>query len=484
MKKTGGGKILVGMRGISIFCGLLCFILAGPVYSGDNLLSLEECIQIALANNNRTLIAKEGQNVARAQHEKVMSAYWPRLSIESQMTSQDKAPYFVMGETETNFTVAGPPVPGLSVDATVPEQKIKMGGTENITTDLTASYLLWDGGKRSALKAQAQKNIEIAGYALENETVQLIYEVKLCYYGLILAKTLRALGHKSLERMGATLDITERLYQQSVGGVKKTDYLRNKLVVASLAGAVAELDSNEELAKAALVNAMGLDWQKDITIDFHSIPYLPLKCSISDLIHGAYGLNIDLHSIDAALAVFDEKINAANADYMPMVTLFGNVHHLDSSFNKGVVSSANSQITTGGLNIFIPLFDGFSTDADVSKAKAQLRQLKYKKVVLEQALALQLKDLYLAANRASKQVDIRKEAMRTAEESCLLHEQAYELELVETRDVIESQLAVSSATAEYYRALYDHYNQLAKIEMVLGGHIDKLISEGHDGKSN
>ena len=72
------------------------------------------------------------------------------------------------------------------------------------------------------------------------------------------------IGRDALTRMEVTLELTENLYTKGSGKVKKTDYLRNKTVVEWLRTAVTSLGANEQLARSALTNSMGMDWEAPV----------------------------------------------------------------------------------------------------------------------------------------------------------------------------------------------------------------------------
>lgn len=464
---------------------VLCFLMVvivtyDPMFvaakDSIHIVTLNDCISTALTNNSRTLLAKEAQVVARAQHQQALSKYWPTISFSSTGTIRDEPLYNITESFDMSVPVSSLGFPsGTTVDATVPEQKNKLTGTKNLDMDLTASYILWAGGKRRAVTRQTKINNDIASQGVHREALQLIHDVKKTYYGLALAEQLKTVGHENLDRMRATLLITEAFYKEGMR-VRKTDYLRSKFILEAAEGVVAELDSNVELARTALANLMGLKWNASISIVDKEIPFSPFKMNATTLVNSAYNFNVDMQYLESAIDIYIEKVSEARADYFPTITLFGNLRQTFNSYNKGLVNKHNTSALIGGLNITMPLFDGFRTEAAVTEAMARLRRLKHKKILMKQSLALRLKSLHLAANRTAKQVKTTKSAMLTAKESRELHEKAYTLQMTETRDVIEAQIAESRMAAKHFKALFDHYEVLATIELVLGGHLSNMLS--------
>ncbi|MDZ7582117.1 MAG: hypothetical protein U5R30_16445 [Deltaproteobacteria bacterium] len=86
-------------------------------------------------------------------------------------------------------------------------------------------------------------------------------------------------------RMEATLNLTETMYKEGSGTVKKTDWLDNKVMVDSLRSMVAALEKNELMAQAALANSMGLPWHDSVTPTDREMPFAPFFGQLDDSRH-------------------------------------------------------------------------------------------------------------------------------------------------------------------------------------------------------
>jgi outer membrane protein len=95
---------------------------------------------------------------------------------------------------------------------------------------------------RKGLREQSGGWLEMAKQDSRRTDLELVDSVKRLYYGAVLARQLHRVGNDTLARMEATLSLTETMYQEGSGKVKKTDYLDNKVMVESLRSAVALLE--------------------------------------------------------------------------------------------------------------------------------------------------------------------------------------------------------------------------------------------------
>jgi outer membrane protein TolC len=74
----------------------------------------------------------------------------------------------------------------------------------------------------------------------------------------VLAGTLVETTEDALARLEVTLDLTENLYKRGSGKVKKTDFLKHKMIVESIRSMLADIKGRRESALVALTNTLGL----------------------------------------------------------------------------------------------------------------------------------------------------------------------------------------------------------------------------------
>lgn len=431
--------------------------------------SLEDCLNIALEKNHQRLVSKSAIEIARAQHKQALSAYWPQLKFVSTAIRMVEDPNFIFPAK----TISIPGLGGISV----PEEDIKLMDRDILISSLDIVYPLFTFGRRAAISKQAEIGIETTKEAARRTDLQIIYDVKRIYYSIILAESIRKLGQDTLDRFEVLLELTERLYKTGSGTVKKTDYLRTKVTVSSIMSMLELLKSNEELAKAALVNFMGLDWKVQVELSEKDIPFKPYKADLTKLVADAYQFNPDWAKIQLGLKAMEAKIRKARSGHFPMIALTGNLNHIENSYDAGIVTDRNKNSWTVGISMNLPLFSGFRTINEIKEARARLNKIKHEKILLSEGLALQVKDALIQIRRSQGQVQATKEALDAALENRELNNRAYQHELVETRDVIEAQLLESFINAQHLKSLHDHAVSRAKVDFIIGYEVERTIQE-------
>jgi len=474
MKLSKGSRLTV----FSLFM-LIMFGFGFPLYAEEGgksegsktgilIAGLEECLDIALKNNRHRLVSKFSIEIAEAQHKQALSAYWPQLKIGVSATRLDEDVNFIFPEETSTYAISGiAPVP-INARVTVPEKDIKVMDRDTIVSSLNLIYPVYTGGKRGAIAEQAEIGIKVEKEFARRTDLQVIYDVKRMYYGAVLAKNLQKLGRDTLDRFKITLRLTEHLYKTGSGTVKKTDYLRTKVIVSTIRSMLEMLKSNDKLAKAALVNAMGLDWKTRIEPAEKEIPFKPFGVDLTKLVTNAYQFNPDWASLKLAIKAAEAGIEEAQSGHFPMIALTGSLNHIDNPYDYGIMTDQNRNSWTIGIGLEIPLFTGFRTKNEVREAAARLDKIKQQKVLFHEGLALQVKDAFLQIARAQGQVAATKDSLDAALENRKLNVRAYQNELVETKDVIEAQLMEAFVNGQYVKALNDHAVNRARLNFIVG----------------
>ena len=344
---------------------------------------------------------------------------------------------------------------------------VKMFDRDVTKAAVNLSYPLYTGGKKEAITAMAQKGLEIARHEKRKTELEVVRDVNKYYHSAQFAQHMAQLASDTLARFQALDDLTDRLYQNTSLKVKKTDYLRSKTTTALVRSTVQEANYGSTLVKDALANAMGLPPHTQLSLATETVaPAFDGK--LDQLIADAMAFNPDKQRLELAIEATEHKIADAKSGYLPMVGLEGSVYQVWNGYKDGLFNDANRTGWTIGVGLKWDLFDGGMTKASVSAAQADKVKLEAQRVLLDNGLALQIKDNVMRIQRSRDQVGDSVKAQGFAEENRKLHVRAYQEEMVETKDVIEAQLVESFASASLYRARHDLRAALADLDYQVG----------------
>jgi len=439
-------------------------------------LTLEECIDLALENSRWRTVSKLSVEIAEAQLKQALSIYWPQVDVRSVFAQRDEDPLFIFPEETSSYSINLMMQPVEAV-VTIPEKRAKLMDRTHFFATLDLVYPLYTGGMRPALKRQARAGLEAAKQEVRRTDLQVIYDMKRIYYGAVLARKMVRTGEDALARLEVTLELTENLYKRGSGRVKKTDYLKHKVVVESLRSFVALLRSAEELVRAALVNTMGLPWDTEVEVSEEEIPFVPYPVDLKDLVSGCYRFNPDWARLKAGLDAFEAKVAEARSGHRPKIALIGRLEYIGNRYDAGIVGPGEKRSWIAGIGMELPVFNGFRTRNQVKEARARLEKLKGQEVLLREGLALQVKHVFLQLTRAREQEAAAGGALKAAEDNRRLTVRAYQDDLMEVQDVVTAQLMESFMVAQYQMVRYDHLEARAHLELVVGEEMDRLLRD-------
>jgi outer membrane protein TolC len=321
---------------------------------------------------------------------------------------------------------------------------------------------------RKGYSEQSLGAVSVAKAEARRTDLELTENVIRIYYGAVLARQLHQLGNDTLERMEATLKMTESIYKDGSGTVNKADYLDNKVVTETVRSIVAPLEANEASAEAALAYTIGLSWKSTVIPKDETVPFNPYSGNLDDLVSTAYEFNPDWSEIDAGLKAFEGERATAASGYFPKIGLKGELHKRWNSYGGGLSTSNNKDGWSVDLGVEVPIFDGFLPRERVAEARAKINQLKEKKLLLAEGLGLQLRSMFQDLGASEKVVQATQDADTAAKDDAELTLRGYQTGLVATEKVIRAQLQEALVTAAHDKAVYDHMALQARIDLMVG----------------
>ncbi|MDD2881367.1 MAG: TolC family protein [Rhodoferax sp.] len=482
------------MKYLALICCLSVTASASAVERLDQL-TLEQATKLALQNHRALRVSQASLDMAVAQYQQAMAAFRPHVNLEAgfQRADQDRTFTFAgaiqtpaMDISSALGGVLGPVIAGLPPatqqqfgmafaqgGATIPGQtipmnvEVKMFDRDVTKAAVNLSYPIYTGGKKEAVTAMAQKGVELARQDSRKTELEVVRDVTKYYHGAQFAQQMAQLASDTLARFQVLDELTGQLYQNASLKVKKTDFLRSKTTTALVRSTVQEANYGSTLTRDALANAMGLPPNSQLSLA-PALAAPGFDGQLESLISDAMTFNPDKQRLELAIEVMQHKIADAKSAYLPMVGLDASIYQVWNGYKSGLFNDANRTGWTIGVGLKWSLFDGGLTRANVNEALAGKAKLEAQRGLLDEGLALQIKDDVMRIQRSLTQVDDSAKAQGFAEENRKLNVRAYQEEMVETKDVIEAQLLESFATASLYRAHHDLRDALTDLDFQVG----------------
>lgn len=477
-------------------------LLASSLLAMEHTVSLDEAIEIALKNNAKLKVAQTAIKISDTLYNQAYSANYPTLDLSVNAFRMNKDSSFdfrgeaVIDNTQSiamntalgqaaqadgNANTAGTYA---AIAAATPSQTVipiafdtKVLGRDSVVSKVSSVLPIYTGGKISSYVKQASIGQKIAQEGHKRSRNEVIYDVKRCYYSVVLTKQLKKLSDDTMERMNFIQELTTQLYNGGSLNVKKTDYLRTKLGINIIESLNIEITTNETLAKSALLFSMGLPWNDSVEVTQKEIEVPSMDNSLESLVSNAYTFNPDYQTLKLAINVYDAKIDAAKSDYLPSVGAFASAQNVYNSYEYGIINKDTKNTWTIGVGVEWSLFNGMRTSNQVEQNRLEKLKLEEQELLLKEGLALQIKSEFLKIKSSYKQYEVLTEAVQTAAENRDLNTRAYQEDMVDTKDVIESQLFESYTRAAYYTSMHTYALARAKLDFVIGRAMSEALGK-------
>lgn len=341
----------------------------------------------------------------------------------------------------------------------------KIGNPYASSAYLEIQQLFVDG--RYFLGLKANKTImTIADEQKTRAAIDIKTQVAKSYYAAAAAKASKEIVEKNIAILTQLLDETKALYQN--GFAEELDVDRLQLNLGKLLAAQKENQMQLELSYNVLKYQMGLSPNDKIE----------LKESLNDFTAAEQSeytvegfdpksrVEYRLQDLRAQMRRFDKK--RFGLAYMP--SIFGSFTYGYNTFGRdpNVFQLNWFPYGTAGINVVIPIFDGFKNGAQYQQKKLEEKQLRNSLKDFENAATLEV-------GNTNTQYEIAIEQLKTALQNVALAQKIYNKVQIKfknglssTFELSEAETALSEAQAQFINAQLQVLHAKTDLDKALG----------------
>lgn len=436
-----------------VLCVLFCFteISFAAKVKAPTPLSLGQSIKIGLAQSPRIASARSRVAASEATVGQARSGFYPQVDI-TESYNRTTNPMWAFG-TKLNQEIIS------SADFD-PTRLNDPKAIENFGTTLSATLPVYNRGQTWIGWKQAKLHSQAISYQRDRIRQQVIADIVVRYFGVLLA-------HERLLVVNQALKTAEA-HRKSVGSrfksglVVKSDVLRAEVRIAELEQERLQAQSQEEIARAALDAAMGVEigraFELVTKMRRHSALGDPLKIWISTALKS----RPDLQQMRLQEMMAEQEVKKATAAHLPGIYVSGS-YELDS---EDFTKTANNY-TVGAL-MRVNLFSGFGLQAKVHEAKAGVRQMRAMVEQLELRVKVETRKAFLEAHSAWQRINVAEAAIAQAEEGLRIVRNRYESGLFTIVNLLDAEVALEQARMHYFQSLHDLEIATARLKLAAG----------------
>jgi outer membrane protein len=343
---------------------------------------------------------------------------------------------------------------------------VKFGTKWNNSAGVTLSQILFDGQVFVGLQAR-QTALDLAHKSAEITEQGVRVNVYKIYYQLLIGKW-------QMDQIDANIANQESLLHNSTemfknGFAEQLDVDKGTVQLANLQSEKVRLENTIANGYLGLKVLLGMPAQDSVQLT-DSLSYDMIRdAALNDNYKYADRRDYQLLQINHQLNEFN--IKRYKKEYIPTLKL--NAAYSQNQYvNTFDLAAKNTWYPTAyvGLAVSIPIFDGFSKDANIQQAKIQLRETENSMDGLRISIDNQVKQAQLNFTAALATLDFQKKNMDLAQKVYDQTRKKYEQGLGSNQEITQALTDQRAAQANYFNALYsavvarvDYINAVGKL---------------------
>ncbi len=410
-------------------------------------LSLQDAIATAFKNNKQIQIQEQEIEAARANILGAKAEFLPKLNANAGYTHNGAV-----------LNLGSSLARGAKKDVGV-----LTGYKNDNRIGITIDESLYNGGANVANFKQAQLKLKAQEETLRAQKLDVEFETKRLYYGLLLAYETERITQELVNQAKSHYEDVKNKFGQ--GTSSRFDLLQSKVQVSKLTPELVRANNAVNLIMADLKKLLGLKMAANVTIK-EKLAYSPMEIKEGEFLQQAY-LNTPEMTLKAlGIDINKWAIQMARAGYRPQVS--ADLGYSYRSNNLGNMFNNRHSNWNAGFSISIPIFDGFSSKAKVDEARARYAQANLEKEDLIDAIAVDIRQACLDLKEAEALIYSQKDNIDEAREALRISEISYANGVGTNLDVLDAQVSSSQLEKNISEGIYNYLMAKAFLDRAMG----------------
>ena len=423
-------------------CFLSFLIFTGYIYSQQALanlpqgkLTLRKCVDLALMNNPQIKIAEGNYEFSQSSLTQTRSSLFPQISFQTGWTRNGGTTFIGPIERE--------------------------GFYNNFSYGFQAQQLIFDFG-RTFSRVSASSDLKNASEQDFISTKQnLILSANVAYFNFLQAKRVRDVSAETVKQAQEHLTQAKAFYK--VGTSPQFDVLKAQTDLANAQVNLISANNNVRISKLQLENVLNQKLPDDVSLEDNLEVNQRDSVDVNTAIETAMKNRPEIISSKFLVEADRSLVTSAWTANLPLINATGGYNWKSYSIDQTFPNSWNV-----GLNISVPIFQGFALDAGIDQAKANLKTSEATNEALIQAVVLDVQQQYSSLQEARERISATKALETQAEETLKLAEGRYKEKVGSAVEVTDARVVYYNAQTSYIQSLYDYQVAFVKLRRSMG----------------
>ena len=476
---------------------LAVILMAASSVWAQQVLSLQDCRDMALENNKNLKISQEKVNMANYDKKIAWANYFPTISAQGTYMHNEKQLQLLSDEKLNTISTVGstlqgdvngfidpiiqqlmqnpmmyqiiinnPELQGLiqnlhHIGALETLDAIGEEVAKNFTLDTRNVYAgmvtvmepVYAGGKIRAYNKMAQYAQDLAETQLTTEQQEVMVATDKAYWQIVSLANKEKLTENYVELLRTMSDNVEKLVNE--GMATNADKLAVKVKLNDAELTLIKVQNGVALSKMLLCQSCGLPLDTEIILEDENledvvVPTYNPEYTEEDIMNN----RPELQSLTLATKIYDKKVNVARSEFLPTVAVFGNYIVTNPSAFNGFETEFHG-FYNFGVVAKVPLFHFGEGYNKIRKAKAEAMITQLKLEDTKELVMLQVSQYEKQIKEAESRLLMTTEKMSDAEENLRMATVGFNEGVIPSSTLEAAQTAWMQAHSEYIDAKID-----------------------------
>ncbi len=343
---------------------------------------------------------------------------------------------------------------------------LRVGGTEAYVGNISLLQPLFARDIGSGIRAA-----KIYSAISEQESAELqssvITSVKKLYLDALITGEQLRLVEQSIVRNEQALKDSRSLLAQ--GRASRVDTLRAYVTIENLRPEIIRLRNGVEIAKTLLKVNIGIAESETIEL-LDSLAYdgkVPVLSNEAALAE-ALKSRPEVSRLKLSQKLSSEQIKRESSAYLPRLSAIGQVQTQSQANDLRLGSYQWPVSSYVGLQLSVPIFNGFRTAARVQQARITKLQSEKQLENVQESIRAEVKVALSKVEESRLRIASQTQTVSTAELSYRITRDRWKQGISSRLELADAELALTGAKSNYLQSVYDYLNASVELDKALG----------------
>lgn len=432
--------------------------------------SLQQCIDYAMKHQTSVKSAEIDLATAKAKNGEITGMALPQVSASGSLQYLPSIP------TQFIPDFISPAVYGVLIkekvlpsDTKIPQPgmfPVAFGTKYSASGSISVSQILFEGSLFVALQAR-RTLIELSKKSVQQSERDVRVAVSKAYYNLLISQKQLDLTNTNIDRVERLLHDTKIMYQN--GFAEKLDVDRVQVQLNNLKTTEINLINMLAVGDQVLKFQMGMPLH-DLLTPTDTLSTSDLTGILADSAGFRYNHRIEYSLLQTQKEANEYNLKRYRMNYLPTISAFMNYGKNAGRDEFNFFQAHQPWFSTWivGLNVDVPIFDGFQRKHQVREARLAVEKNNIQLDGLKQAINLEISQSETSLRNDIINLKSQEENMKLAESVYEAAKKKYEAGVGSNLEVVNADGDLKQAQTNYFSALYDAIIARIDYEKALG----------------